>query len=120
MRKAFLLLRLRGDEFGSLLLRRATNLTNHDDALGLRSQCGGRVGSSWKAAIDLLTVNERGSGRSGSNYALAHLGIRIEVLEAINEIGAVEWIAANADAHRLTEALGGRLIDGFVCERPRA
>ena len=44
------------------------------------------------------------SGGVGSERAF-RLGVRVEVLEAIDEIGAVERIATNPDTHRLPQTL---------------
>src|SRR4051812_40824719 len=43
-----------------------------------------------------------------------------EELEAVDEVGAVDGIAADADAGRLAEPGRGGLRDGLVGERPRA
>src|SRR5208282_1934961 len=69
-------------EVRRLLLGRAADLADHDDAEGL--------------------------------------GIGEEELEAVDEVGAVDRIAADADAGRLTEAGGGRLRHRLVGERARA
>ena len=50
----------------------------------------------------------------------AHLGIRVEVLEAVDEVGTVERVAADADDHRLAEALCGGLVHSLVRQRARA
>mmetsp|Transcript_50207 Transcript_50207/g.132147 ORF Transcript_50207/g.132147 Transcript_50207/m.132147 type:complete len:342 (-) Transcript_50207:14-1039(-) len=73
---------LRRDELGRHLLGVAANLTDHDDALGLR--------------------------------------VRVEVLEAVDEVGAVERVTADANDHRLAQALRRRLVDGLVRQSARA
>lgn len=62
----------------SILLGRATNLTNHDDTLGL--------------------------------------GVIGESLQAVNEVGSVERITANADAGGLTQVDIGSLSDSLVSQ----
>jgi hypothetical protein len=49
------------------------------------------------------------------------LGLRIvqEHIQAVDEVGAVERIAANANTQRLTEADLGGLVHGLVCQRAR-
>ncbi len=45
-----------------------------------------------------------------------YLGLRVvdEPLEAVDEVGPVEGVAADADAGALAEADGGGLVHGFV------
>mmetsp|Transcript_44063 Transcript_44063/g.58469 ORF Transcript_44063/g.58469 Transcript_44063/m.58469 type:complete len:225 (+) Transcript_44063:274-948(+) len=48
------------------------------------------------------------------------LGIVDELGEHVNEVGAVEGVATDADNSRLAETLRGRLVDGLVGEGARA
>ena len=64
------------------LLCLASDLTNHDDALGV--------------------------------------GVVDEELQAVDEVGSVEGVAADADTQRLAEAHGAGLVHGLVGEGARS
>lgn len=48
------------------------------------------------------------------------LRILVEALQAVNEVGTVEWIATNTDTCGLAQTSRGRLRDSLVCQRARA
>lgn len=68
-------------ELRGILLRRTTNLTDHDDAV--------------------------------RRFILQ------EDVQAVDEVGSGEWIAANANYKRLSETGLRGLVDGFICEGAR-
>jgi hypothetical protein len=101
----------RPDEVGGFLLRRAANLANHDDALRLRARAraGRRVGAQPPRA----TAPTRRAG--------ARLRVLDKALQAVDKVGAVEGVAADAHDRRLAQALDCGLVHGLICQcaRPR-
>ncbi|EAU64946.1 conserved hypothetical protein [Stigmatella aurantiaca DW4/3-1] len=67
---------------GGILLRRAADLADHDDRVGL--------------------------------------GVRVEQLQHVHEVGAVDRVTANAHRGGLTQAQLGELVHGLVRQRARA
>ena len=89
---------------------------------------GGAVWPAMKAASGLVNLPgrlERGGLLLGVAADLAHhqhglgLGVGLEEQERVDEAGAVDRVAADADAGALADPQVGELPDALVGQRPR-
>eukprot|EP00050_Salpingoeca_kvevrii_P006215 m.288062 g.288062 ORF g.288062 m.288062 type:complete len:325 (+) comp11893_c0_seq1:162-1136(+) len=114
-------------ERGNLL--RSTTLATRDDGTGVAHAAAGRRGEASNERDDGLAVGarvvllEKGSslllGRAtdlADHDDTVGLGVLKKDAEAVNKIGTVEGITANADAERLAKANAGGLADSLVGE----
>jgi hypothetical protein len=104
-------------------------LAARDDGAGVAhplARGGGDAGDEADDGLLDVGLDEGGAVFLGRAADLADhddalgLGVLVEEGEAVDEVGAVDRVAADADGGGLAEAEGGQLVDGLVGEGARA